>query len=143
APCSVAELMARGFDYWALGHVHIRAVHQGAATVVMPGIPQARDIGEAGAKTVTLVSIADDGDIQLQERSVAVAQFERVAIGLSDIADWSSGIGHLGQALRQVRRDHGADHLVVRAMLRGSSRLFWQAQRDGDLLLAEAEAVAD
>ena len=143
APCSVPELMTSGFDYWALGHVHIRAVHQAAATVVMPGMPQARDIGEAGAKTVTLVSIADDGGIQLQERSVAVAQFERVAVDLSAITDWPSGISQLGQSLRQARRDHGADHLVVRCMLRGSSPLFWQAQRDADLLLAEAEAVAD
>src|SRR6056297_3358890 len=27
APCSVAELAAHGYDYWALGHVHARTVH--------------------------------------------------------------------------------------------------------------------
>ena len=27
APCSVAELAGHGFDYWALGHVHLRQVH--------------------------------------------------------------------------------------------------------------------
>lgn len=143
APCSVAELMARGFDYWALGHVHVRAVHQGTGTVVMPGMPQARDIGEAGAKSVTLVNFSDDGTIRLHERSVAMAQFERLVIDLSDVADWPTGVRHLDARLRQARCDHGADHLVIRAMLRGGSALYWQAQRDADLLLAEADAVAD
>ncbi|MFP4539296.1 MAG: exonuclease SbcCD subunit D, partial [Dichotomicrobium sp.] len=27
APCSLADLRGHGFDYWALGHVHKRAVH--------------------------------------------------------------------------------------------------------------------
>lgn len=143
APCAVPDLMTRGFDYWALGHVHIRAVHQGRACVVMPGMPQARDIGEAGAKSVTLGDIADDGTVSLQERSVAVAQFERLPLDLSHAADWPTGIRHLEQMLRQARRDHGADHLVIRPMLHGGSALCWQTQRDADLLLAEAEAVGD
>lgn len=40
APCSVADLEAHGYDYWALGHIHRRAEHLGRATIVMPGIPQ-------------------------------------------------------------------------------------------------------
>ena len=45
APCSVADLIGHGFDYWCLGHVHKRQVHaRSPCTVVMPGIPQGRDI---------------------------------------------------------------------------------------------------
>jgi len=38
APCSLAELQASGFDYWALGHIHKRAKYEGQTTVVMPGL---------------------------------------------------------------------------------------------------------
>ena len=46
APCSANDLIAHGFDYWALGHVHIRQVHSEKPHVVMPGMPQGRDIGK-------------------------------------------------------------------------------------------------
>ena len=39
APCSVADLVQAGFDYWALGHVHKRQVHATAPWVVMPMRP--------------------------------------------------------------------------------------------------------
>ena len=67
APCSINDLQSHGFDYWALGHVHIRKVHCASPHIVMPGIPQGRDIGEAGAKSVTLVSV-NGGTAFLEER---------------------------------------------------------------------------
>lgn len=66
APCNVLDLHASGFDYWALGHIHQRTQHAGTATVIMPGMPQGRDINEAGAKTVSLVTIADDRTITVE-----------------------------------------------------------------------------
>lgn len=50
APCSIADLRATGFRYWALGRVHKRSVVEGDCTIVMPGNPQGRDINEAGPK---------------------------------------------------------------------------------------------
>jgi DNA repair exonuclease SbcCD nuclease subunit len=60
APCKASELHAWGFDYWALGHIHVRTEHAGDRTVIMPGMPQGRDINEAGEKSVTLVTVNDD-----------------------------------------------------------------------------------
>ncbi|TIW13177.1 MAG: DNA repair exonuclease, partial [Mesorhizobium sp.] len=68
APCSVADLHSHGFDYWGLGHIHLRQVYLGASTLVMPGIPQGRDINEAGEKSVTLVTIRDDRSVEMEER---------------------------------------------------------------------------
>ena len=48
SPCSVSDLQATGFDYWALGHVHKRSITTGRCTIVMPGIPQGRDINKSG-----------------------------------------------------------------------------------------------
>src|SRR5690606_38671357 len=50
APCRLADLHARGYDYWALGHVHAFAVHAEAPSwVVHPGCLQARHANETGA----------------------------------------------------------------------------------------------
>jgi len=56
APCSVAGLVAHGYDYWALGHVHTREILQEQPWVVFPGNLQGRHVKETGAKGCTLVT---------------------------------------------------------------------------------------
>ncbi|MHA7851410.1 metallophosphoesterase [Roseovarius sp.] len=143
APCSLSDLQATGFDYWALGHIHQRAAHPGATTVVMPGIPQGRDIGEAGARSVTLVSVADDGSVDLAEHPLAVAQFERLQVECDQLTDWPDLVEALKQAIRAARQEHAGEHLIVRPMLTGATPLAWRAGRDVDVLHAEAQAVAE
>lgn len=142
APCALSDLVATGYDYWALGHVHIRAAYPGRTTVVMPGMPQGRDIGEAGPKTVTLVTLADDGTCALAEHAVATAQFDRVAVPLQGLTDWRDLVATLGAALRTARRNSTIPHLVLRPCLTGASPLAWQISRDLDLLTEQARAIA-
>lgn len=143
APCSLGDLQATGFDYWALGHIHRRAYHAGTTTVVMPGIPQGRDIGEAGDKSVSLVSVADDGSVSVEERHLAIAQFERLPVDCSQLSDWPDLVEGLKDALQTARREHSGEHLIVRPVLTGSTPLNWRAGRDLDLLHAEAQNIAD
>ncbi|MBS7538854.1 metallophosphoesterase family protein [Ancylobacter lacus] len=142
APCSVAELQGWGFDYWALGHIHARSQHEGAGTVVMPGIPQGRDINEAGPKTVSLVTLHDDRRLTVEQRLVSLAQFERVAVDLGGVASWSEAIGLIERALATQREHTASDHLVARLSLTGATPLAWRLRRDRDLLLAETEQRA-
>ncbi len=143
APCKLSDLQSSGFRYWALGHIHARRHHAGDVHVVMAGIPQGRDIGEAGDKSVTLVTVADNGTLTVEARALAVARFARLQVPLDGIADWRDLVGALGAALRKVRRDHPEDHLVVRPVLTGATPLIWRMQRDQPLLLAEAQMVAE
>jgi DNA repair exonuclease SbcCD nuclease subunit len=144
APCSVADLVATGFDYWGLGHVHARNVHRAAApTVVMPGQPQGRDINEAGPKSVTLVALAGDGTVSLSEHVTAVAQFERVPVDVTGLDDWRDVVGAIGDALAVARDAAPCDHLVARVGLRGASALAWRVRVDADALLAEARLRAE
>ena len=89
APCSIADLEATGFDYWALGHIHKRSVSQGRCTVVMPGMPQGRDVNEAGPKSVTLATIDDDRSIGIEERVTSVAEFDRIFVDATGVDDWA------------------------------------------------------
>jgi DNA repair protein SbcD/Mre11 len=67
APCSLAELSAKGYDYWALGHVHEHAILQQDPWVVFPGNLQGRHIRETGPRGAVLVT-ADETGIQSVER---------------------------------------------------------------------------
>jgi DNA repair exonuclease SbcCD nuclease subunit len=143
APCSVADLHGHGFDYWALGHIHARQDHPGASAVVMPGIPQGRDINEAGEKSVTLVTIRDDRSVEIEERLTSIAQFERLGVDLTGTVEWSEVVGRVRSGLEAVRASARSRHAVVRLGLTGASPLSWALIRDRDLLLAEAEQAAE
>lgn len=143
APCAVAELDATGYDYWALGHIHRREVWRGRATVVMPGMPQGRDIGEAGAKSATLVTLGDDGTVTIEERPTATARFDRVAVDLSGLNDWREIAARLETALRRARRDLPEEQIVLRLDLQGATPLAPRIRRDIDLLAEQAAAAAE
>lgn len=142
APCSPAELQSTGYDYWALGHIHKRSVISGSSTVVMPGMPQGRDINEDGPKSATLVSIADDGTVDLEEKQTALAEFARVTIDAGDLTEWSELAHSLSHALKQARSNSTAPELVARIGFSGETPLAWRMRRDSDLLMAEAEERA-
>lgn len=139
APCSLADLQATGFHYWALGHVHKRSIVQGTCAVVMPGMPQGRDINEAGAKSVTLVTIGDDRSIRIEERVTSIAQFERVSIDATGLNDWRDLIAALTCALERMRESVVSEHLVARLCVTGVTSLAWRIRRDLDLLKTEAD----
>ena len=142
APCSLIDLQRTGFDYWALGHIHKRSVHAGRPTITMPGIPQGRDIGESGAKSVTLVSVSGDGTVDTSERNISVAQFELVEIDCSGLSDWNEFVTQVCDQVAEARRQFDGEHLILRLRLTGASPLAWRALRDADLILAQVQNVA-
>lgn len=143
APCRTADLHGWGFDYWALGHIHTRTRHEGACTVIMPGMPQGRDINEGGEKSVTLVTVNDDRTLTVEERPTSVAQFERASIELSSAETWREVVELIEKGLGTTRDQTRSEHLVGRLQLFGMTPLSWQLRRDRDLLLAEIEQRAE
>ena len=144
APCSLSDLQNHGFDYWALGHIHKRAEHENNnAHIVMPGIPQGRDIGEAGQKSVTLVSINEDNQVVTDEKQLAVAQYELVQVELNNSHDWYSTIEIAIDSISHASNQSSADLLVARVVLEGTTELSWRLHRDEDLFLQELESRLD
>jgi DNA repair exonuclease SbcCD nuclease subunit len=57
APCTVNDLKSKGYQYWALGHVHNREVVHQDPWIVFPGNIQGRHIREVGPKGCSLVTV--------------------------------------------------------------------------------------
>lgn len=143
APCSLADLQGSGFDYWALGHIHQRSEYPGHTTVVMPGMPQGRDINEAGPKSISLVTIHDDRSLTVEERLTSIAEFARLPVDLNQAASWFDVVETIETSLAKLRDRTPSDHLVARLVLTETTPLSWRLRRDRDLLLAEAEQRAE
>ena len=141
APVGVAELASTGFDYWALGHVHARRVHRTRPAIVMPGMPQGRDIGEAGVKSVTLAALAPDGTASLSEHVVGPVQFARAGVDIAGCADLGDLVARAGAAMEAARSAAGAE-TILRVTLTGEGPLAWRARADRDVLEETLRAEA-
>ena len=143
APCTLAELRAHGYRYWALGHVHKRSVFDGACTVVMPGNPQGRDINEAGVKTATLVTIGDDGSLSYEERLTSVAEFERIPVSVDGCDDWAAVVRAIQTGLEAARDKARSEQFVCRLILSGGTPAAWELRYAAERLKGEADVLAE
>lgn len=60
APSSLAQLVAHGYDYWALGHIHLRETLHKHPHVVYSGNTQGRSVRETDEKGCYVVSVNDE-----------------------------------------------------------------------------------
>jgi exonuclease SbcD len=63
APCAIEDLINKGYDYWALAHVHQAAVLHEQPHVVFCGNLQGRHIRESGPKGASLITV-DHGQVE-------------------------------------------------------------------------------
>jgi len=85
APFKVEDVTGKGFDYWALGHIHKRQIIQEKnPTIVYPGNPQGRDFGETGKKGCYIVEIAQNEKPKIKFASTQLISFEEIEIDLTE-----------------------------------------------------------
>ncbi|WP_425072769.1 metallophosphoesterase family protein [Sagittula sp. S175] len=144
APCTLADLSAMGFDYWALGHVHKRQLHSEAPWIVMPGCPQGRDMGEAGPKSATLIEISDHDNriTSVSEISTSIARLSADNFNLSDLATTDAVRDALRAHVRRLAAASDAEITILRLTFTGATPLRWQMVRDRDVWEETAREMA-
>jgi len=147
APCTLAELAAKGYDYWALGHVHEHAVLSESPWVVFPGNLQGRHIRETGPRGAVLVTADETGIRAVQRLIVDVMRWERLDVDVSTATDLQGAVllaGRALQALLAARSD--GKPVSVRVTLGGRTAahgaLFGLHTQLREELLAQAAAMA-
>lgn len=122
APCSRPELEAKGYDYWALGHVHEFQCWQEQATIVFPGNLQGRHIRETGRRGAVLVTV-DDGHTMVERLFIDVLRWEHVSIDATDCESLNALAHKIGAALESLLDVDGHVPRAVRVTLTGRTEL--------------------
>ncbi len=121
APCSLEELCRRGYDYWALGHVHERRVLSEAPWVVYPGNLQGRHIRECGPRGAYLVT-QSGGGLTVEPLILDVVRWHHLELDVSDRATVDLVVDAVAAATSRLLAAEGrARSLAVRITLRGAS----------------------
>ena len=123
APCTVADLAARGYDYWALGHVHDFAVVADDPCVVFPGNLQGRSVRETGAKGAVVVTVEDGRVAGVERVIVDDARWALAEVDITDAADMPAVLAAVEAAAEEAVADLGDRVLALRVRLTGRSAL--------------------
>ncbi|MEQ1528818.1 MAG: DNA repair exonuclease [Methylococcales bacterium] len=99
APCSLDELHAKGYQYWALGHVHEYQIFKGASTVVFPGNLQGRHIRETGPRGAVIVTADENGVQDVNRLFVDVLRWASLDVDATECKTLSDVVKVIGQGL--------------------------------------------
>ena len=142
APCSVAELEAKGYQYWALGHVHQYAAIAENPHIIFPGNVQGRNIREAGAKGAVLVTAEDDRIVEVERVFTDVVRWAEVTIEAGTAETIGDAIRIARRAIEEnVEETAEGRVLAVRTIFQGRTPIHGQMIRQSDQLVAEVRSI--
>ncbi|MBX3230717.1 MAG: DNA repair exonuclease [Labilithrix sp.] len=143
APTSLETLRSKGYDYWALGHVHAREIVSTDPYVVYPGNLQGRHARETGAKGASVVTVEDNVVIEVEHRALDVVRWEVVGVDVAGVSEVMEVVDLVRAAL--VERGAACDDriLAARVMLTGATRANSAIRRDLERFVSELRAAAN
>ena len=141
APCNPGRLALKGYEYWALGHIHQRQVLYERPWIVFPGNIQGRHAKETGPKGCSLVTVEDGRIVAVEHRCVDTLRWALLEVdaGGADVATLTERIETAAQdALSAVE----GRPLLARLILRGETPIHATLANDTDRLAAECRNAA-
>jgi DNA repair exonuclease SbcCD nuclease subunit len=120
APCGLDDLRAKGYDYWALGHIHQREVLCERPFIAFSGNLQGRNVRETGAKGCLMVTVDDQG-LRAEFRPLDVVRWERLVCDVSAAPTAAAAANLVRESLVRLRTEHAPTPLAVRVEIEGAS----------------------
>lgn len=142
APCTTDDLARRGYEYWALGHVHEYEEVARDPWIVFPGNLQGRSVRECGPKGAVLVDVVDGHISSVQRLILDRARWAVVDVDLSGITDETIALRNIENAIRPAADNLEGRLLALRVCLSGSTDLHRRLNADPNQFFDEVQAAA-
>jgi DNA repair exonuclease SbcCD nuclease subunit len=142
APCTVEGLRSKGYDYWALGHVHQHEVLWDDPWIVFSGNIQGRHVRETGPKGCVLVTVDDRGRPKIEFKPLDVIRWVIVTVDSNGAESGYTVIDRFCSRLETLLDENEDRPLVVRVLIQGEtpahSELLANVDRWGNEIRAAA-----
>ncbi len=123
APCSVDDLRSKGYQYWALGHIHRQEFVSEDPWIVFPGCIQGRHIKEAGAKGCVLVTVEDNTVSTAEKCSLDVLRWVECVVDLTDAAEMRDVLERTRKSIEIERTSADGRPMAMRIRFEGSTSI--------------------
>lgn len=141
APCHLEELVSRGYDYWALGHVHERAVLHVQPHVVFAGNLQGRHMRERGPKGATVAEVVDN-ELTICHHTLDHVRWTRVSVDAGGASDDVDVLGRAQAALQAAVEDADGRLVAGRVEISGITSAHGALARERERLDSELRGLA-
>lgn len=142
APCKVERLANKGYDYWALGHVHKREVLHEDPWIVFPGNAQGRHIRETGPKGCTLVTVEDGRTATVEHRDLHSIQWALCPVNASGMASPEEIIEATRRSIEAALAQTDGRLLAARITITGACPAHMRLSANPEKWTAAIRAVA-
>lgn len=142
APTSLDVLRGKGYEYWALGHVHARELVCEDPHVVFPGNLQGRHARELGAKGASVLTVEGGRVRELRHEVLDAVRWTVCRVDAGAAADAHDLVELTRAELGRHARDAGGRLLAARVVLRGQTRAHAALARDPEHWTEQLRACA-
>ncbi len=143
APCALDDLINKGYDYWALGHVHKSRVLNEYPHIAFPGNLQGRNANETGDRGAYIVTVEDGEIVDFSALHSDVVRWALVPVEMDGVASIDQVIDHIRDAIEDAVKNLADSRLLVcRLRLQGSTEIHEKILTSLHSLTAEARSSA-
>lgn len=143
APCTLESLKNKGYQYWALGHVHNREILCTDPYIVYPGNIQGRHGKEPGEKSCELVTVSDTFAVSLRTIPTSVASWIEVELDASGCGSANDVFEKMSSVLGEVASRHKGRVTAVRLRITSETDSHLELSRDPEQTRNEAISAAN
>jgi len=122
APCTIQTLQSKGYDYWALGHVHRQEILSKDPPIVFPGNTQGRNVRETGPKGCMLVTMDPQGRADVRFHPLDAARWFDEKIDATEARTGYDVVDAMIGRLETLLEENPGLPLVVRIAVTGESK---------------------
>jgi DNA repair protein SbcD/Mre11 len=142
APCRLSALVDRGYEYFALGHVHRREVLSERPWLVFPGNLQGRHARETGPKGATLVNV--DGQLvrTVEHRALDDVRWHAVTVDITGENSVDDALERARQALIVAVSSSEGRLSALRVRFEGASAAHQSLVARAERVTEEMRAIA-
>ena len=143
APCTLESLKNKGYQYWALGHVHNRQILCSDPYIVYPGNIQGRHGKEQGEKSCVLVTVSDTGAISIDTISTSAVPWFQADVDASGCQTADEVYEKLRIELEGMLPQSKERVTAVRLRIVGTTEAHAELSRDLEQVRHEAISIAN
>ncbi len=142
APCRLESLLAHGYDYWALGHIHQQNILHKDPWIVFPGNLQGRHIRETGPKGCLLVHVDPAQRTTVSPLNLDVLRWETCHLNLNTLTNLDELLDEISKTVTAQTQQAEGRPLALRLILEGNSPLHHPLHQHSTRWLNEIRAVS-